>query len=77
MNVCLYCCYYVRHTGLREEEKSRCGAGNGFYVFLIVTAIVARQQVVEDAHSAHEGQEEEDTLSKQVARGAARKQYIY
>lgn len=77
MNICWYCCYYVRHTGLRDEEKSRCSVGDGFYIFLIVAAIVARQQVVEDAHSAHEGQEEEDTFSKQVARGAAQKQNIY
>lgn len=57
-------------TSLREEEKSRCSAGDGFYVFLIVAAIVARQQVVEDAHNTHQEQEEEDAFSKQVAGGA-------
>lgn len=64
------------HAGLREEEESRRSVGDGFHVVLIVTAKEARQQVVEDAHSAHEGQEEEDAFSKQVAWGAAEKQHI-
>lgn len=66
------CCHYGTHTGLGDEQKSRCSAGDGFYVFFIVAAIVVRQQVVERAHNAHQEQEEEDTFSKQVARGATK-----
>lgn len=57
-------------SGLRDEQQSRCGAGDGFHVFFVVAAIEAHQQVVEDAHDAHEDQEEDDALSKHVARGA-------
>lgn len=71
------CCCYVRHTVLRQEEKSRCSVSDGFNVFLIVAAIVAHQQVVKDAHGAHQRQEEEDTFSEQVAWGATQKQNIY
>lgn len=31
---------------------------------------MAQQQVVEDSHNAHQEQEEEDSFSEQVARGA-------
>lgn len=65
-----YC--YVPHTGLRNEEKSRCSAGDGFYIFFIVAAKVARQQVVEDAHNAHQEQEADDAFSKQVAWSATK-----
>lgn len=58
-------------AGLRDEEKSRRGAGDGLHVLLIVAAEVAPQQVVKDAHDAHEGQEEDDAFPKQVAWGAA------
>lgn len=63
----------MTHTGLREEEKSRGSAGDGFYVTFIVAAIVAHQQVVEDAHNAHQEQKEQDAFSKHVAFGAAKK----
>lgn len=59
--------------GLRDEEESGCGAGDGFHVVFVVTTIVADQQVVEDAHDAHEEQETEDALPKQVAGSAANK----
>lgn len=55
----------------RDEQESRCGAGDGFHVVFVVIAIVSDQQVVEDAHDAHEEQEAEDALPKQVARSAA------
>lgn len=58
-------------THLRDEEQSRCSAGDGFDVFFIVAAVVANQQIVEDAHNAHQEQEEEDSFSKQVAGSAA------
>lgn len=57
---------------LGDEEESRRSIGDGLHVFLIVAAVVARQQVVEDPHDAHQEQEEEDALSKQVARSALR-----
>lgn len=56
---------------LRDKEKSGRCAGDGFHVVFVVVAVVANQQVVEDPHDAHEGQEEEDALPKQVARSAA------
>lgn len=62
----------VTQTGLREEEESRCSAGDGLHVFFIIAAIVTRQQVVEDAHDAHQEQEGDDAFSKQVAGGAAK-----
>lgn len=60
----------MTHTGLREEEKSRCSTSDGLYIFFVVAAVVAQQQVVEDAHDAHQEQEEDDAFSKQVAWGA-------
>lgn len=68
---CLRGCQREAHTALRDEEESGRGSGDGFHVFLIVAAVVVHQQVVEDAHNAHGEQEEEDTLSKHVAWGAA------
>lgn len=62
----------VTQTGLRDEEESRWSAGDRLHVFLIVAAIVTRQQEVEDAHDAHQEQEEDDAFSKQVAGGAGR-----
>lgn len=59
--------------GSRDEEESGCGAGDGFHVVFVVVSVVSDQQVVEDAHNAHEEQEEEDALPKQVARSAANK----
>lgn len=63
----------MTYTALRNEEKSRCSAGDGFHVFLIVAAVEAHQQVVEDSHNAHQEQEAEDAFSKQVAWGATKK----
>lgn len=57
----------VTHTGLRDEEKSGCSVGDGFNIFFVVAAIVARQQVVEDTHNTHQEKEGEDSFSKQVA----------
>ncbi len=63
-------CHNVTHIGLRDEEESGCGASDGFYVFLVVAAEVTCQQVVEDAHDAHQEEEEDDSFSKQEAWGA-------
>ena len=60
------------YTELRDEEKSRCSVGEEIYVFFIVAAKVTRQQVVEDAHNAHQEQEAEDTFSKQVTWSATK-----
>lgn len=49
---------------LGDEEQSRRGAGDGFHVLLVVAAEVTQQQIVEDAHNAHQQQEAEDPLSK-------------
>lgn len=69
------CCHLLPDAsfacGLRDEEESRCSAGDGFHVVFVVAAVVGDQQVVEDAHEAHEEQEAEDALSKQVAGSAA------
>lgn len=59
-------------AGLGNEEQSRCGAGDGFHVLLVVAAEVTQQQIVEDAHNAHQQQEAEDPFPKQIARGAAK-----
>lgn len=61
---------YMWHAELWEEQESRCSICDGFYVFLVVAAIIAPQQVVEDTHNAHQGQEEDDAFSKQVSRSA-------
>lgn len=57
----------------RDEEESGCGAGDGFHVVFVVISVVSDQQVVEDAHDAHEEQEGENALPKQVAGSAANK----
>lgn len=51
-------------AGLGNEEQSRRGAGDGFHVLLVVAAEVTQQQVVEDAHDAHQQQEAEDPFAK-------------
>lgn len=61
---------------LRDKEKSRGCFGDGLDVLFIVIAPIGDQQVVQDTHNAHEGQEGEDSFSKQKTRGAvAIKQY--
>lgn len=62
----------MSHTELRDEEKSRCSIGDDFCVFFIIASKVTNQQVVEDAHKAHQEQEAEDALSKQVAWSATK-----
>lgn len=76
-NVGKRCCRCVTHTGLRDEEKSRWSAGDGFHVFFIVVAVVAYQQIVEDAHNAHQEQEEDDSFSKEVAGGATKEIFFF
>lgn len=51
-------------AGLGNEEQSRRGAGDGFHVLLVVVAQVAQEQIVEDAHNAHQQQEADDSFSK-------------
>lgn len=62
----------MANSELGDEEKSRGGLGDGFYVVLIVAAVETHQQVVKDAHDAHQEEEADDALSKQVTRGALR-----
>lgn len=51
-------------AGLRNEEQSRRGASDGFHVLLVVVAQITQQQIVEDAHDAHQQQEAEDPFPK-------------
>lgn len=51
-------------AGLGNEEQSRRGASDGFHLLLVVVAQITQQQVVEDAHDAHQQQEAEDPFPK-------------
>lgn len=66
-------CHYVAQTDLRDEEKSRCSTRDGFHVVFVLVAVVTNQQIVENAHHAHQEQEEEDSFSKHVPWGATKK----
>lgn len=57
----------VPDAALWEEEKRRCSVGDSLHRLFVVAAEKACQQVVEDTDQAHQQQEEQDTLSKQVA----------
>lgn len=45
-------------------------------MLLVFVAPIAQQQIVEDAHDAHQQQEAEDPFPKQIARRAAKERSI-
>lgn len=60
-------CGLLRRRPLRDEQQGRGGAGEHLHLLLVAAAHKADQQVVEDAHDAHQDQEEDDSLSKEEA----------